>query len=239
MGSTTGDIPNIPSSSSSSSSHPLPSLLPLSNSSPTLNMSHPDDHLAYGHYNPQASNHPRSGDSARGLVGDTFKKLRDTYKSHQPQPPNSSHPGSSVCLTVPKRSPTHLQEQSYLPQGDPSHPSGPYHDPSYHGHASKPDKLSGLLEKIQGTVVDIGSEVAGRVGTALDPQYAQYGQKPGTTHRFGSFAPPRPDNEVKWYVDGCSYFWAVSRALESARESIWILDCKTLFPLPMLSRMTS
>lgn len=68
------------------------------------------------------------------------------------------------------------------------------------------------------------------MGTALDPQgYAQYGAAGGKVegpHRFGSFAPTREHNDVKWYVDGCSYFYAVSRALENARESIWILDCE-------------
>jgi phospholipase D1/2 len=84
------------------------------------------------------------------------------------------------------------------------------------------------LGKIQGTVTDLGSELATKLGTAIDPQaYAEYGAtKPTTEHRFGSFAPPREHNEVKPYVDGCSYFWAVSIALENARESIWILDCK-------------
>ncbi|KAK1021647.1 hypothetical protein LTS16_026360 [Friedmanniomyces endolithicus] len=43
-------------------------------------------------------------------------------------------------------------------------------------------------------------------------------------HRFQSFAPQREGNDAKWYVDGCGYFWAVSVALEQARESIWILD---------------
>ncbi|KAK7998141.1 hypothetical protein PG989_006181 [Apiospora arundinis] len=42
-------------------------------------------------------------------------------------------------------------------------------------------------------------------------------------HRFQSFAPPSSGG-VKWYVDGASYFWAVSVALEQARESIYILD---------------
>ncbi|KAL9100673.1 MAG: hypothetical protein Q9163_003980 [Psora crenata] len=42
-------------------------------------------------------------------------------------------------------------------------------------------------------------------------------------HRYGSFAPERTGNNVKWYVDGCSYMWAVSRALEQATETIWIL----------------
>lgn len=89
--------------------------------------------------------------------------------------------------------------------------------------------MSGLLGKVQGTVAGFGSDFAQRIGTALDPQaYAEYGQpsKPQSQHRFGSFAPDRQGNDVKWYVDGCSYFYAVSRALETARESIWILDCK-------------
>ncbi|KAF2723750.1 phospholipase D/nuclease [Polychaeton citri CBS 116435] len=43
-------------------------------------------------------------------------------------------------------------------------------------------------------------------------------------HRFQSFAPQREGNDVKWYVDGCGYMYAVSVALEQARESIWILD---------------
>jgi phospholipase D1/2 len=43
-------------------------------------------------------------------------------------------------------------------------------------------------------------------------------------NRFHSFAPPRNGNDVKWFVDGCGYFWAVSIAIEQAKESIWILD---------------
>lgn len=33
-------------------------------------------------------------------------------------------------------------------------------------------------------------------------------------NRFGSFAPQTTCN-AKWYVDGASYFWAVSEAIES------------------------
>ena len=29
---------------------------------------------------------------------------------------------------------------------------------------------------------------------------------------------------MKWYVDGCGYFWAVSIALEHAQHEIWIMD---------------
>ncbi|TDZ40589.1 Phospholipase D1 [Colletotrichum spinosum] len=42
-------------------------------------------------------------------------------------------------------------------------------------------------------------------------------------NRYQSFAPQTTGN-AKWYVDGCSYFWAVSEAIEQARESIYILD---------------
>lgn len=44
-------------------------------------MSHREDPLAYGQYNQDRGS--GNGDSARGLVGDTFKKLRSSYKNHQ------------------------------------------------------------------------------------------------------------------------------------------------------------
>lgn len=43
-------------------------------------------------------------------------------------------------------------------------------------------------------------------------------------HRFNSFAPERNGNLVKWYVDGRDYFWAVSEALDRAKETIYIAD---------------
>ncbi|KAF2205710.1 phospholipase D/nuclease [Delitschia confertaspora ATCC 74209] len=44
------------------------------------------------------------------------------------------------------------------------------------------------------------------------------------SHRFNSFAPEHNGNLVKWYVDGRDYFWAVSVALERAKETIYIAD---------------
>lgn len=44
------------------------------------------------------------------------------------------------------------------------------------------------------------------------------------SHRFQSFAPERPGNNIKWYVDGRDYCWAVSIALERATETIYIAD---------------
>jgi phospholipase D1/2 len=43
-------------------------------------------------------------------------------------------------------------------------------------------------------------------------------------HRFDSFAPERDGNDIKWYVDGKDYFWAVSVALDRAKETIYIAD---------------
>lgn len=43
-------------------------------------------------------------------------------------------------------------------------------------------------------------------------------------NRFQSYFPEREGNLVKWYVDGRDYFWAVSMALEQAKESIYITD---------------
>ncbi|KAE9371059.1 phospholipase D/nuclease [Stipitochalara longipes BDJ] len=48
--------------------------------------------------------------------------------------------------------------------------------------------------------------------------------KIGESHRFQSFAPERPGNNIKWYVDGRDYCWAVSIALERAKETIYIED---------------
>lgn len=44
------------------------------------------------------------------------------------------------------------------------------------------------------------------------------------SHRYKSFAPQRSGNKVKWYVDGRDYFWAVSEALDRAKETIYIAD---------------
>ncbi|KAL4889511.1 hypothetical protein BDV59DRAFT_116782 [Aspergillus ambiguus] len=185
-------------------------------------MSHNQDHLAYGQYNPDSSR--GEGDSMRGFVGDTFKKLRETYKTHQGSHGQTYGAGNQQGQSYPPQG----SAQSYY--GSPNQtPNPPYHDPQAQsqGRPPKQDKVSGLFGKLQGAVADIGSDVAQRLGTAIDPQaYAQYGQpsKPQSENRFQSFAPDRQGNDVKWHVDGCSYFYAVSKALESARESIWILD---------------
>ncbi|KAF9111165.1 Phospholipase D1 [Mortierella sp. AM989] len=42
--------------------------------------------------------------------------------------------------------------------------------------------------------------------------------------RFNSFAPVRENVSVQWLVDGRDYFWNASKAMEMAKESIYILD---------------
>ncbi|KAJ5736995.1 uncharacterized protein N7483_002120 [Penicillium malachiteum] len=191
-------------------------------------MSHQNDDLAYGGYYDSSRG---SGDTSRGF-GDTFKKLRDTYKSHssssQAQPSGQSGQPYNQTSNQPA---SQGQQQTYQNQNQPPQQYGyssqaPDSQYQQSGKPQKQDKFSGFLGKIQGTVAEYGNEWATKVGNVVDPQaYAQYGQTQATTqHRFDSFAPPREHNDVKWYVDGCSYFWAVSRALENARESIWILD---------------
>jgi phospholipase D1/2 len=89
------------------------------------------------------------------------------------------------------------------------------HEP-FHGFVSDlKDSLTGKDENKppQGGQPHEGAQASG-----------QPGQEYHSEHRFMSFAPERHGNDTKWYVDGCSYMYAVSLALEQAKESVWILD---------------
>ena len=112
------------------------------------------------------------------------------------------------------------------------------------GQSSRPDGsqagsqplgglVSSIFKKVHETVHDLGTEIEHRVsGSGVTHSHTHAGAQctDGThdtsEHRYGSFAAERNGNDIKWYVDGCGYMWAVSRALEQATESIWILDCK-------------
>ncbi|KAL8688709.1 MAG: hypothetical protein Q9218_005443, partial [Villophora microphyllina] len=91
--------------------------------------------------------------------------------------------------------------------------------------------VSGLFNTLHGAVHGIGSDlqqkVAGRGKTSShthSSSYCDQGIHNTAQNRYGSFATQRSGNDIKWFVDGCGYMWAVSRALEQARESVWILD---------------
>ncbi|KAJ5488689.1 hypothetical protein N7539_003579 [Penicillium diatomitis] len=166
-----------------------------------------------------------SGDGSRGF-GDTFKKLKDTYKSYSQPSGQASGQAGAQNVNAQNQGPYGYSHTPQSQSGQEYQSGSSSNQYTQQDRPQKQDKLSGLLGKLQGTVTDMGSELATKIGTAIDPQaYAQYGSNDqAAQHRFGSFAPPREHNEVKAYVDGCSYFWAVSVALENARESIWILD---------------
>ncbi|RDW79250.1 putative phospholipase D (PLD) [Aspergillus mulundensis] len=187
-------------------------------------MSYNQDHLAYGRY--QGQDPEGAGEeNSRSLVGDTFNMLKTKYKSHQGSQGGQA-PGNQNQSSQSYSQGGYSGGQSYPSYNSPGHDqTGPNQSS---GKPPKQDKTSGLFGKLQGVVADLGGEVAQRLGTAIDPQgYAQYGKPQSQSqsqNRFGSFAPERQGNEVHWYVDGCSYFYAVSKALETARESVWILD---------------
>jgi phospholipase D1/2 len=81
----------------------------------------------------------------------------------------------------------------------------------------------------------VGERITDRIGDIIrgdndQPQQQSQGNAGSgpesvaySSNRYNSFA-PESSGGAKWYVDGASYFWAVSEALESARESIYILD---------------
>ena len=45
-----------------------------------------------------------------------------------------------------------------------------------------------------------------------------------TDNRHHSFAPQRTGNSVKYHVDGCGYFYAVSEAIQKSQSEILIMD---------------
>ncbi|KAG8530252.1 uncharacterized protein KY384_004753 [Bacidia gigantensis] len=168
---------------------------------PTHDSRKDDDGLAYGD-DQSASRAPgedvdeEGEEGDRGLIGDTFRKLRGR---HQPQ----SYEGSSQS-----NAPSQSQGQGVAGAG------------------------SFVFDKLHGVVHGLGTEVKKVVtGQGAIHSHTHHGAQCGdgmhdnTQHRYHSFAPQRTGNDVKWYVDGCGYMWAVSEALERATQSIWILDC--------------
>ncbi|KAF2225685.1 hypothetical protein BDZ85DRAFT_69890 [Elsinoe ampelina] len=98
--------------------------------------------------------------------------------------------------------------------------------------APKPQGQSAsFMDKMNYAMHDVGRSINAKLSNQDDAhththgvEQCSDGSHSSSAHRFQSFAPQRAGNQVKWYVDGCSYFYAVSIALERARESVWILD---------------
>lgn len=90
-----------------------------------------------------------------------------------------------------------------------------------------------LFDKLHSKVHQLGAVVKDKIAvgdihshTHDDDECHPGAHDAHADNRYYSFCPPREGNDVKWYVDACGYMWAVSVALEQARESIWILDCR-------------
>ena len=211
-----------------------------------------DDHLAYGDDYSQSRAGP-GGNTDRGFLGDAFTKLRTRYDQHQQSSqqtygytssgPNQGYygqhgPGTGYPATG---------QPAY--QGGP-----PTQQPQQKQDLGQKvfSALQGTVHSIGSDVAGLfgtqypAAQQGGQHGQyQLGQHQSQYqaGQQPYGQHsqtqspfpayggpaqsgknQYDSFASQQGGNDVKWYVDGCSYFWAVSLALESARESIWILD---------------
>jgi len=193
-----------------------------------------DDPLAYGEdYGSRGPPSQRGTD--RGIVGSTFRKLKSQYDQHQNQ--NQSKP--NYGYTSGPSGQQHYGQPSgygsgYAPYSTPGQPAYPGGPPAQ-APQPKPDVGTRLFGALHSTVHSIGSDVAGLLGTQYNGQAAAgYGSQSqsqstsdgqaNTKNRYDSFASEKNGNDVKWYVDGCGYMWAVSKAIEGARESIWILD---------------
>lgn len=186
-----------------------------------------EDDLAYGEdYNSSRGYHDQQGGRQgqdRGILGDTIKKVKSKFDQYQGQKPHQDYDYTSG---------------SQQPD-QPAYPGGPPQQKPQ----KKPDLADKVLGGLIGSVASIGHDVEKLVGGShgqKPPQgQTQYSgtqsgiqsnlqsqtQSGPTEHRFDStFAGPKSGNDVKWYVDGCSYMWAVSQALENARQTIWILD---------------
>lgn len=158
-----------------------------------------DDDLAYGEY------HGGEEEGERGIIGDVTKRIF----GRKPQPGQSN---------ITQTYQPHLagQQQQQPSQNPPSSSGG----------------MSFIFDKLQDAVHAVGAEVKTRISAPGDiHSHTHYSGvcAAGThdehaEHRYLSFAPQRQGNDIKWYVDACGYMWAVSVALERARESIWILD---------------
>lgn len=164
-----------------------------------------DDHLAYGDYHGGASD--ESGE--RGLIGDFGRRLlRKDPEAEQSGITDHGRPDSH-----------HLFSHQEQPPGQPDHYE-PY-------STEKPPQMASFFNKIGELITgkeDEENQNTHEQVSEVAAQTAQEGAQKYADHRYLSFAPKRHDNDIKWFVDGCGYMWAVSEALEKARESIWILD---------------
>lgn len=195
-----------------------------------------DDALAYGNDYAQSRGSGGQAGTERWVLGDTYRKFKSEYDKYKT--PSSQNYGYSGSGTSQQYYGQQGPATGYAQPGQPAYPGGP---PTQQPQG-KPDLGTKLLGTLHDTIHSIGSDIVSLLGPdgkpsqsssspsgqqpqgqSVHPAYSNPSAPPGE-NRFDSFAAEKPGNEAKWYVDGCGYFWAVSQALEQARETIWILD---------------
>ncbi|KAI9716354.1 MAG: hypothetical protein M1812_005419 [Candelaria pacifica] len=176
-----------------------------------------DDSLAYGD---PPEDWPEDS-SERGILGDTYRRLRGRYSQQQ------QYDSGTSTGNYPTQS---SQQGGYNTYGGYNQPSQSSNQP-YNTQTSSAGGMASLFDRFHDVLHGIGSDINQAIsGQGPTHSHTHAGADCGdgvhdhSSHRFGSFAGERDGNDVKWFVDGCSYMWAVSRALEQASESIWILD---------------
>ncbi|KAF2087356.1 phospholipase D/nuclease [Saccharata proteae CBS 121410] len=107
------------------------------------------------------------------------------------------------------------------PQSEAEHHPNPHHTTGMSGFFHK---LHDAVEGLVGGGDHHEEESHEQSAQSEQPAPEKEDQPKYADHRFLSFAPPRHDNDIKWFVDACGYMYAVSLALERAKESVWILD---------------
>ncbi|KAK6361461.1 hypothetical protein TWF730_005188 [Orbilia blumenaviensis] len=109
----------------------------------------------------------------------------------------------------------------------PSHPTGFTGD---HPHL---EKIHQKLHHAKVEIIHLKHSI-GKFGNIINPNH-RHDEKHeqevdrkrseiAESHRFESFAPIREGSLAKFYIDGRDYFWALSTALENAKEVIYIAD---------------
>ncbi|KAL2130596.1 hypothetical protein VTI74DRAFT_6195 [Chaetomium olivicolor] len=103
----------------------------------------------------------------------------------------------------------------------------------HHNHNHNHDHNNHRLSEIKIRLIHQKHKI-GKLANLFNPQHRhdeahekacdEKRSKIAESHRFQSYFPERDGNMLKWYVDGRDYFWAVSAALENAKESIYIAD---------------
>lgn len=117
--------------------------------------------------------------------------------------------------------------------------SGPALTQTSDGHGSLKDKFkhpfADLREQLKGThLEDVKAKAVhikhkiGKFGNIINPNHRHDEEHEEETdkkrsgiadsHRFGSFAPERDGNKIKWYIDGRDYFW-VSKGNSALRRA--------------------